>query len=481
MRAADDVFSDDDREFESNRSANASPVRHKNSKGDNSSDELGDSDEGSDGEIEFSDKKKTVKTGAKSSVSAGTTVDTQYWDLIFRENQHLLDKAVSIKQQQHEQHRSRNDKTDKDRRRKDSAGGDGRSSNGLKGKSKMVPVSRSVELMSLRSPWDTTVYMTVIKTSNKRVNQLDTSGETSDSSLNQRRLANLTISDDSFGTSEDNLFDSKIAGTGNRPLPSPPRRSRDKSRSHQHKSRSRSRDRRSWSRYHSRSRSRHGRSRQRSHSRSRSRTSRSRYGSSSRSRSCSRHREWYKQDEQRKREHEKRERQDELVQKAEDAKAEIVKPSGKTVKERGMTIDHKFNYQLCDKKFSHFASHLDVALINKIENGEFVELEKPLPKEKSYSTAEDHRMELTTKDAHGPTFFVPVKDREVTAITSFRKWDKALRVYSGVYSKANPTGANELVQYVSSIETAAESFLWDHVYQYDQIFCHLKAEFPRRS
>ena len=136
-----------------------------------------------------------------------------------------------------------------------------------------------------------------------------------------------------------------------------------------------------------------------------------------------------------------------------------------------MTRDDDFNYHVCDEKFTHFSAHLDKTLISKIENGEFIELEELLPKEKCFSA--DHRLE--------PLVWLPVKDRELSVINSFRKWDKAFHIYSGIYSKTNPTCASELVQYVSSVKTAADTFVWENIYLYDQTFRHLMAEYPRQN
>ena len=91
----------------------------------------------------------------------------------------------------------------------------------------------------------------------------------------------------------------------------------------------------------------------------------------------------------------------------------------------------------------------------------------------------DEKLELMNKN--GTSCFVPVSERENQVINSFRKWGKAFRVYSGIYPKANPERANELLQYVSTIKNAAETFVWTDVYAYDQIFRELMEEYPRRN
>ena len=77
---------------------------------------------------------------------------------------------------------------------------------------------------------------------------------------------------------------------------------------------------------------------------------------------------------------------------------------------------------------------------------------------------------------------MPVSDKDngSRVINSFRKWDKAFRIYSGIYTKANPGSANEMLQYANTIETAAETFTWENVYAYDEGFRSLMEEFPDR-
>ena len=90
-------------------------------------------------------------------------------------------------------------------------------------------------------------------------------------------------------------------------------------------------------------------------------------------------------------------------------------------------------------------------------------------------------MELLSKD--GSSFYVPIKmsDKETQSINSFKKWARAFRVHAGVYSKQHPHRAWELLEYINSIETAAETFTWENMYCYDQIFRDLMEEFPYRN
>ena len=60
-----------------------------------------------------------------------------------------------------------------------------------------------------------------------------------------------------------------------------------------------------------------------------------------------------------------------------------------------------------DDDFFHLTCHIDPSLIHKIEKGQFVELEKLLPKDKLGQKGDDNRLKWVHRD--GGTFLVPVQ------------------------------------------------------------------------
>ena len=68
-----------------------------------------------------------------------------------------------------------------------------------------------------------------------------------------------------------------------------------------------------------------------------------------------------------------------------------------------------------------------------------------------------------------------------TKINGFRKWQQAFRAYATIYCGAQPHRSKEIWQYISVINTAASSYLWDNVYNYEITFRHLMAFNPQRS
>ena len=128
-----------------------------------------------------------------------------------------------------------------------------------------------------------------------------------------------------------------------------------------------------------------------------------------------------------------------------------------------------------DDEYFHLTCHVDNSMKEKIENGEFIELEKLLPRKKGTA---DNRFEWINKD--GMTFLSPVGDRG-EKITNIRRWDQAFRIYAAIYCNANPGRSGEIWQYIYTIHSAASSYIWDNVAYYDHTFRQMMADRPYRS
>ena len=130
-----------------------------------------------------------------------------------------------------------------------------------------------------------------------------------------------------------------------------------------------------------------------------------------------------------------------------------------------------------DDQFFHVSCHVDATLKSKIERGEYVDLEKLIPKNRSQMLSDDRRLQIVQRD--GETF-IGTSEKE-TKINSIRKWDQAFRIYAAIYSEANPTKSAEIWQYIHVINTAASSYIWENVAYYDTVFRQLMAKKPGRS
>ena len=169
---------------------------------------------------------------------------------------------------------------------------------------------------------------------------------------------------------------------------------------------------------------------------------------------------------------------------AEKFKAVLANPPGENISHylheipsNNIAVDGEKHHK-SDDDFFHLICHVEPALISKIEKGEFVDLEKLLPRDKFGSRPIEQKLQWVSNE--DGAFLTPMMDK-TAKINSFRKWEQAFRVYATVYCGANPTRSKEIWQYVSVISTAASSFVSDNVANYDYTFRQLMAYNPLRS
>ena len=130
-----------------------------------------------------------------------------------------------------------------------------------------------------------------------------------------------------------------------------------------------------------------------------------------------------------------------------------------------------------DDEFFHVSCHIENSLKEKIERGEFVDLEKLLPKTRNQILKNERKLQIFERDGEA---FLGTGGSE-TRINSVRKWDQAFRVYATIYPKANPTRSAKIWQYIYVIHMAASSYSWENVAYYDVTFRQLMANRPQRS
>ena len=159
-------------------------------------------------------------------------------------------------------------------------------------------------------------------------------------------------------------------------------------------------------------------------------------------------------------------------------KADMI-PQGKQISTSILNNQNLIRYTIDpDDEFFHIMCHVDNKLKVKIRKGEFVELEKLLNK-KLLRSQNSERMDCQIVTRGGESFIVP-KERE-NNINGIHKWDQAFRVYAAIYARANPERAVEIWQYIETIHTAANTFSWESVANYDYTFRQLMAEYPNRN
>ena len=163
-------------------------------------------------------------------------------------------------------------------------------------------------------------------------------------------------------------------------------------------------------------------------------------------------------------------------------RSKFVRPEGLAPIDSEILFLHNFDQ---DDEFFHVTSQIDPSLRIKIERSEFVELERLLPKDRGSSSYrsgnEEINKQLFQLITQGTNNYVDPPMVRAGKINSIHKWDQAFRVFTAIYTHANPERASEIWQYVYVIHTAAAANPWDNVYFYDINFCELMASKPWRS
>ena len=124
---------------------------------------------------------------------------------------------------------------------------------------------------------------------------------------------------------------------------------------------------------------------------------------------------------------------------------------------------------ISDYDFFHLTCHINQSLQHEIENGQFVDLDKLLPKEKGLGEQQysnETKLEWVQRD--GNTYLVPAS--KSSKINCFHRWEQAFRMYATIYCSKHPNWSREIWQYISVINTASMAYNWENVYHYNIVF-----------
>ena len=157
-------------------------------------------------------------------------------------------------------------------------------------------------------------------------------------------------------------------------------------------------------------------------------------------------------------------------------RAKFVKPEGLAPVDNEILFLHNFDQ---DDEFFHVTSQIDPATRGKIERGEFIDLERLLPRDRNGVRGyDDLNRQLFQLITLGTNTYLEPPASKAGKISSIKKWDQAFRIYAAIYTQANLQRAAEIWQYVYVIHTAAGANPWDNVYYYDINFRELMASKP---
>lgn len=137
----------------------------------------------------------------------------------------------------------------------------------------------------------------------------------------------------------------------------------------------------------------------------------------------------------------------------------------------------------------HLFAHMEQGLVEKIQQGKFVELPRLLPTGNLDFEDDDEGFATITKQ--GRLYLnktAPLRqEKDLPSLNSFSKWQVAFRIFAAIYEKQFPDKGVELRQYERSIQKAASKFYWENVIIYDKLFrkriakYHLRAGYPKKS
>ena len=114
--------------------------------------------------------------------------------------------------------------------------------------------------------------------------------------------------------------------------------------------------------------------------------------------------------------------------------SKFVKPEGLAPIDSEILFLRNFDQ---DDEFFHITSQIEPSLRAKIERGEFIELERLLPKDRS-SRGDDLNKQLFQLITQGTNTYLDPPVNKTGKISNIRKWDQAFRVYAAIYTHANP-------------------------------------------
>ena len=132
-----------------------------------------------------------------------------------------------------------------------------------------------------------------------------------------------------------------------------------------------------------------------------------------------------------------------------------------------------------DDDFFHHSSHIDNTLIQKIEKGEYVDLEKLLPRDKVIHN--DGHLQMIQSEGNRYMHLKPVTDKDPPVINTLCRWEQAFEIYATIHTAAHPNRSSELFKHMYNIRSAASTFTWDNIYNYDITFRRLMVRYPDQN
>lgn len=155
-------------------------------------------------------------------------------------------------------------------------------------------------------------------------------------------------------------------------------------------------------------------------------------------------------------EQESKERRDRILLDAELHRAQLLKPG---------ILPPSLNHLIFDAQHKSLGSHVDRATELKIIRGEFIDLQDLLVRRKSTRGGKLNKPVMRMINDGTNTRWV--EEANDSLINSYPKWEEAFEIYASIYIRGNPEKAQDLYDYKFTIRDAANTYIWDNVYEYD--------------
>ena len=173
-----------------------------------------------------------------------------------------------------------------------------------------------------------------------------------------------------------------------------------------------------------------------------------------------------------------------IIRRAEASKANMLQVPGKDIyesqREKGQgqifTASDLFHSVVVDESYTMIGRHLDESIKRRIQEGEFVDFSRLLPRDRILAINDSH-LQLFNNNGKPELRFVT----ESETIGSFSKWEQAFRIFSTIYTDKFPERAKQLLQYNHIIFSAALTYVWSNIYEYDIDFRLHMSDNPGRN
>lgn len=140
-----------------------------------------------------------------------------------------------------------------------------------------------------------------------------------------------------------------------------------------------------------------------------------------------------------------------------------------------------YEAMLIDQNSKKVGVHIDPKMQERIGRGEFVNLQRLLPKRKLNIDPDERSLQMTNNSGTIGLSESTDSIKDCLPINCLSRWEDGFRVYMGIYVRFNPNKCDEMIQYMENIKNAARIYPWELVYNYDQRFRETVHSNPTRT